>query len=86
MANHYKAVNVGVNSTVPIRGTTVGGFIAITAGTVQFTLVKESGANTVLTAIPVTPGMEIDIPFFAGTVQRSTCTTAGGASGILFYT
>lgn len=83
--DRFKPVNVGVNSTVRIHGSVVGGFIAVTSGTVQFILRKEGNVDVNLLPIPVTDGQVIDIPFFAGTVDRSTVVTAGGASGIVFY-
>ena len=82
--SHYKAVPVGVNSTVTIQGSRVGGFIAATAGSIQFTIRRENGPDVVLPAVPVPAGQEWDIEFFAGTVGRSTITTSGGCSGILF--
>ena len=83
--SHYKAVPVGVDSTVTIRGSRVGGFIAATGGAIQFTIRNENTPDVVLPAVPLTTGQEWDIEFFAGTVGRSTITTSGGCSGILFY-
>ena len=80
----YKATPVGVNATVTILGSKVGGFIAATAGTVQFII--QEGSNTVtLPAVPLAAGQEWDIPFFCGTTARSTVTLSGGCSGIIFY-
>lgn len=84
-ASHYKAVPVGVNSTVVIKGSRVGGFIAATGGTISFTIRQENAPDVVLPAVPLTAGQEWDIEFFAGTLARSSITTAGGCSGILFY-
>lgn len=83
--SHYKAVAVGVDSTVTIQGSRIGGFIAATGGSIQFTLRKENLPDTVLPAVPLSAGQEWDIEFFAGTTGRSTITTSGGCSGIVFY-
>ena len=84
-SSHYKAVPVGVNSTVPILGSRVGGFIASTAGSIQFTIRQENAPDVTLPAVPLTAGQEWDIEFFAGTTGRSSITTTGGCSGILFF-
>ena len=81
----YKAVPVPVNGTVLIRGSRVGGFIAATGGTIQFTL-RKGPVTTDLPAVPLAAGQEWDIEFFSGTDERSTVTLAGGCSGVLFYT
>lgn len=83
--SHYKAVPVEVNSTVTILGSRIGGFIAATAGSIQFTLRQENLPDTTLPAVPLSAGQEWDIEFFAGTTGRSTITTSGGCSGVLFY-
>ena len=83
--SHYKAVPVGVDSTVTIPGSRVGGFIAATAGSIQFTIRQENVPDVVLPAVPLSAGQEWDIEFFAGTTGRSTITTSAGCSGILFY-
>ena len=83
--SHYKAVPVEVNSTVTILGSRIGGFIAATGGSIQFTLRQENLPDTALPAVPLSAGQEWDIEFFAGTTGRSTITTSGGCSGILFY-
>lgn len=84
--SHYKAEPIGVDATFTIRGSKVGGFIAATAGTIQFVIRGQQGQPDVtLPAVPLTAGQEWDMPFFCGTVSRSTVTLAGGCSGVLFY-
>ena len=62
--SHYKAVPVGVDSTVTIPGSRVGGFIAATAGSIQFTIRQENVPDVVLPAVPLSAGQEWDIEFF----------------------
>ena len=83
--SHYKAVAVGVDGTVTIPGSRVGGFIAATAGSIQFTIRQENVPDVVLPAVPLSAGQEWDIEFFAGTTGRSVLTASGGCSGVLFY-
>lgn len=82
--SHYKAIPVAANATVIIRGSRVGGFVCTTAGSFQFILRKENLPDVTLPAIPLTAGQSIDIPFFAGTTERSTLVASGGGAGILF--
>lgn len=80
---HYKPVPVGVNATVVILGSRIGGFVAATPGTITITVVNEHGVSTALPGIPVAAGADVDIPIQTGTVGRSTLVASGGASGIL---
>lgn len=84
-SSHYKAVPVGVNTTVTILGSRVGGFIAATSGSIQFTIQQENAPDVTLPAVPLSAGQEWDIGFFVGTTGRSSITTTGGCSGILFF-
>jgi hypothetical protein len=79
----YKALPVGVNTTVTLNGSKICGFLAATTGTVAITIRQENTPDVVLPTFPVTAGVWVDLPVFIGTVARSTITTAGGASGIL---
>ena len=75
----YQPQPVGVNATVAISGESIGGFLCLTAGTVTLTS-NQNGA--VITALPVTAGVYVPLPFYLG-VAGGTFTTAGGASGTL---
>lgn len=81
--SHYKPVPVGVNATVLIAGSRIGGFVPATAGTITITTVSENGVSLTLPGIPVTLGNDVVMPIFVGTVGRSTLVASGGASGIL---
>lgn len=83
--SHYKAAPVGVDTTFLIRGSKVGGFIAATAGNVQFIIRNEGGQVVTLPEVPLEAGQEWDMPFFCGTIARSTLITSQGCSGVLFY-
>lgn len=77
----YSPVVVGVNATVSLTATGLGGFLAITDGTV--TVVDQKGV-TIITAFPVTEGNWYPMPFFlGGPALNATFTTAGGASGTI---
>lgn len=74
----YTPTVVGVDSQVAINSTSVGGFLALTSGTI--TITRNSSAGPFITALPVTAGTYTPIPFYIG---GGTITTADGASGIL---
>jgi hypothetical protein len=80
----YKATPIGVDQTANIPGTRVGGFIAATAGTVQFIIRDGGNPPVTFPAVPLAAGQEWDIEFYAGTTGLSTIVLAGGCSGILF--
>jgi hypothetical protein len=86
MANdsHYKAVPVGVNETVTILGSRIGGFLPATDGSIQIIIRQFPGPDVTLPVTPVVAGDDVDIPIFIGTDNRSTFVASGGASGTLF--
>lgn len=75
----YKPVPVGVNATVNLNSSILGGFLCKTAGTV--TIVDANG-TTLITGFPVSAGVYYRMPFRMNGVGGSF-TTAGGARGIL---
>lgn len=83
---HYKPQPVGVNATVIIQGSKVGGFVPATSGTITITTIQEGGLTIALPTIPVVAGQFSEFPMFVGTLNRSTLVAAGGASGILLVT
>lgn len=82
--SHYKPVPIAVDGTVTLLGSRVGGLLCTTSGSFTFTLIGEDGTSVALPAIPLTAGQSFDIPFFAGTRQRSTVAASGGGAGIVF--
>lgn len=78
----YQPVVIGVNAThrFPQGAQNIGGFLAITAGTV--TVVDMAGV-TIINAFPVSAGVYYPMPFSLGNGSSGTFTTAGGASGTL---
>lgn len=70
---------VGVDATVDITQNEIGGFLAVTAGTL--TLTRADG-SVIFTALPVTAGSWTFLPFYVGH-QGGTLVAAGGASGVL---
>lgn len=75
----YQPEPVGVNATETISGESIGGFLCLTAGTITIT---SNTMGNVITALPVTAGVYVPLPFYIG-VAGGTITTAGGASGTL---
>lgn len=86
MANYqerYRPIIVGVNGSVPITGSTVGGFLVATAGTITIT---NTAGTPIMTNTGVAAGIWIPLPFYiqnptGGTGGTFTCS--GGASGTL---
>ena len=79
----YAPVVIAANGTATINSEQVGGFLALTAGTITITRNNEDGTTTVIVnAVPVTAGIWTPIPFLVG-FHGATCTLAGGASGTL---
>lgn len=78
ITERYTALPVGVNSTVTFTGTSVGGFLAITSGTVT---VKNFAGTSIIASFPVTAGVYHPMPFYIDK-NGGTITTAGGASGV----
>ena len=77
----YNPVVVGVNTTVKLTQHQLGGFLALTGGTL--TVVNQAGV-TILNAVPVTAGVYLPIPFSLGpSGDAASVTSAGGASGTL---
>lgn len=75
----FSPVVCPVNTATPFGGDSIGGFLAVTTGTL--TIVNSAGV-TIVAAVPVTAGVYTPMPFYIGT-QGGTATTAGGASGTL---
>jgi len=77
----YNPVVVGVNATVALPQHQLGGFLALTSGTI--TVLDQKGVS-ILTAFPVTAGVYLPIPLSLGKEgSQASITTAGGASGTL---
>ena len=77
----YTPVVVGVNTTVQYNSQQIGGFITVTAGTIN---IVDNNGTTVLSAMPVTAGVYYPLPMYLRNgSQNGTFTTAGGASGTL---
>lgn len=80
----YNPVVVGSNSSVPIHGNNVGGFLCVTSGTVSLVTNPADGkeATTLFTGLPVTAGVYYPIPFYLGR-NGGVFTSASGAGGCL---
>lgn len=75
----YHPEAVAANSTTIVQGQGLGGFIAVTAGTI--TVTNRAGV-IVLNAFPVSAGAVYGLALFLG-INSYTVTLAGGASGTL---
>jgi hypothetical protein len=79
----YRPIIVGVNGTVRINGSTTGGFLVATAGTI--TINNDAGVP-IMTPTTVTAGIWIPLPFYIQNPQGGiggTLVCSGGASGTL---
>lgn len=75
---------IGVNGTLDIQSTHIGGFLPTVGGTITITAKDATGATTTyLNACPVTAGVWVKIPMEI-TAPPITVTLAGGAAGTLF--
>jgi hypothetical protein len=77
----YTPIKVAVDSTVTIYNDSVGGFLAITAGTLD--IKKGDGTSIFPAVLTVEASVYYPFPAFIGTVDGQA-VTAGGASGTLF--
>lgn len=77
----YNPIVIGVNGTVQSSSANVGGFLALTSGTLTLTRVG-STPTVLVNGIAVTAGIWTPMPFYVG-VNGCTVTLAGGASGTL---
>lgn len=75
----YTPNPVAANGTVALTGTQVGGFLAITAGTITVT---EASGVVELNAFPVAAGQYVPLVMLLN-APGATFTCAGGASGTL---
>lgn len=73
----FRPAFCGVNSSIRGSTNTLGGFLALTTGTVTITDVE---GNNLLAAVPVTAGIFTPMPFHFDTPGK-VFTTASGASG-----
>jgi len=71
---------MGVNATYVILGGQMGGFLTKTAGNITVT---DPNGTVLVDAVPLTAGVFTPIPIIFSTVQGTTVTLAGGASGTL---
>lgn len=78
----FKPTAIGVNATVRFTAEAVGGFLALTSGTLT---IANSAGTSIIVAIPVTSGQFTPIPFQID-LNGGSATTAGGASGYLATT
>jgi hypothetical protein len=79
----FAAVPMGVNATEDRGGSSMGGFLAKTSGTITITS-KNVAATVLVNAVPVTAGFYTPIPILFQQPAGFFVTLAGGASGTLF--
>lgn len=79
MSCPYHPVILAADSTTQINRQSVGGFLAVTSGTLSIT---RFDGTAVLTAFPVAAGSWYKVPLFLG-ADGGFATTAAGASGTL---
>jgi hypothetical protein len=71
---------MAANSSYTIRGPNLGGFLATVAGTLTVT---DADGTVTVSAVPVTAGAYVPLPFIFATSQGGTVQLAGGAAGTL---
>lgn len=80
----YNPHVMGVNATLKIGGSGIGGFLAATSGTITVNTTDDQGAAiTIVNAVPVTAGFYTPLPFRLQQSQGCTIVLGGGASGTL---
>lgn len=76
----YTPTPMAANATARFNGSQLGGFLAITGGTLT---IADDNTTAVLTAFPVAAGQYVPLPILVNTPTGGTVTLAGGASGTL---
>lgn len=79
----FRAQPLGVNAAVKIGGSGLGGFLAVTSGTLTISSIVDGVAVTMVAAVPVTAGIFTPLPFLFQNSEGATITLGGGASGTL---
>lgn len=84
ITERYRPIVLGVNGASKIDSDHVGGFLAVTAGTITITSDPDTGSTpiTIVNAFPVAAGVYYPLPFYLSPTGGSV-TLAGGASGTL---
>lgn len=76
----YHPQAMAANSSYVLTGAGIGGFAAVTAGTITVTA---ASGTVLLNAFPVAAGSVYGIPILTGAAGGATVVLAGGASGTL---
>lgn len=76
----YTPTPMAANTTARFNGSQLGGFLAITAGTITIT---DDASTVLLNAFPCAAGQYVPLPMVVNTITGGTVTLAGGASGTL---
>ena len=75
---NFRAQPMGINASVKIGGSSFGGFLAKTAGTITLT---DADGTILVDAVPLTAGIYTPLPFRFNTSAGATILLGGGASG-----
>lgn len=78
----YSPHAMAANASYVVNGPNLGGFIAVTAGTITVT---DALSNVLLNAFPVAAGLYYPLPMYLAVkgAKSATVQLAGGASGTL---
>lgn len=81
----YNPKPMAANVSLDVHGSALGGFLAVTSGTLTVTAADAlgNGAVVLVNAVPVTAGIYTPIPLDVPATGY-TVALAGGASGTLF--
>lgn len=78
----YAAIACAANTTTPIGGHGIAGFLCTVAGTLT---VQDASGTVMVNALPITAnGLFIRIPLLFPTSEGGKVILAGGAAGTLF--
>lgn len=81
VAERYTPHPMAANASTTVGGTGLGGFLAVTSGTLTVT---DANGTVLVNAVPVTAGVYTPMPLRSRTSQGYVVQLAGGASGTLF--
>lgn len=79
----YTPFPMAADSTLVLTSDSIGGFLALTTGTITVTRNNDDGTTTtIVNGVAVTAGIYTPLPFYLGK-NCGTVTLGGGASGTL---
>lgn len=79
----YTPFPMAADSTLLVTSDSIGGFLALTSGTITVIRKNDDGSNTtIVNGVSVTAGIYTPLPFYLGK-NNGSVILGGGASGTL---